>query len=129
MGILDGFELVEPISGAPTMTVTKNGVSFNKTTLEKLGCPEYVQVLIDKIGKRIAIVPCLHRDKGSRPFYKPGKETSNGVRWNNYDLKSTIETMMGWNLMMCSWKVTGVYSEEVHALLFNLVDAEDSTRS
>jgi hypothetical protein len=129
MGLLDGFEVIDTITGSPTMSITKNGISFNKTTLEKLACPEYVRALIDKTNKKIAIVPCGKTDRGSRSFYKVGKDTSNGARWNNYDLKQTIETLMKWNLEEESWKITGLYSEEDNALIFDLSNAVDNSRT
>lgn len=128
MGMLDGFEVIDAVYGVPSVSITKNGISFNKTTLEKLNCPEYAKALIDKQGKRIAIVPCGEAEKGARIFFKNGRDTSNGVRWNNYDLRTTVERMMGWNLADGGWKIAGLYSEEDDALIFDLKEAEGLNR-
>lgn len=123
MGKLDDFVLVEAISGIPTVAMTKNGISFNKTTIEKLNRPEYVKVLIDRKGNRIAITPCDKNDRGARSFYKEGRDTANGVRWNNFDLKSIIQSMMRWNFEDKGRKAEGFYSDEDNALIFDLREA------
>lgn len=128
MGFFDDFELLDPVNGIPSMSITKHGVSFNKSALEKLGCPENVKALLDKKGKRFAIISCEKEDRGARKFCKKGRDISNGVRWNNYDLKITLETLMGWNLAEQSWKSIGSYSEDERALIFDLLAVEDISR-
>lgn len=128
MSMLDGFEIIDTVSGVPSVSITKNGVSFNKSTIEKLHCPEYVVSLLDRTGCRFAIVPCSPNDRGARSFYKKDKELSYGVRWNNYDLRSTLETLMEWNLNNCGWKIAGTYSEADDALIFDLRNAEPLSR-
>lgn len=128
MSLLEAFEVVDAVTGMPTVSITKNGIAFNKTVLEKMGCPEYVRAMIDKPGKRIAIAPCEKEDRGSRAFYKRGRNTANGVRWNNFDLRTTIETMMGWALADQGWKASGFYSEEDNAIIFDLNSAEPLSR-
>jgi hypothetical protein len=124
MGLLDSFEVLENVTGAPYLSITKNGVSFNKCVLEKMGCPQYVKALIDRDGKRMAIVACDGKDRASRAFYKDGRDTSYGVRWNNYDLKQTIENMMGWDLLDGSWKVFGEFFRDDCAMIFDFMQAE-----
>lgn len=128
MGLLDDFKIVDVINGAPTMSITRNGVSFNKTTIEKLAFPENVILLIDEPSKRLAITPCDKTQRGARAFFKPGRDSASGVRWNNYDLKSTIENMMSWDLSTQAWRVTGLFSAEDNALIFDLSQAEDNSK-
>ena len=128
MGLLDDFELVDSVSGIPSVSITKNGISFNKSTIEKLHCPEHVKLYLDRIGKRFAIVPCNKGDNGYRAFYRKEKDTANGVRWNNYDLRTTIAGLTGWNLEEHGWKICGLYSEEDNALIFDLNKAEPLSR-
>lgn len=128
MSLLDGFEVIETVTGIPTMSITRNGITFNKTVLEKLSRPEFAKAMIDKQGKQMAIVPCDKDDRGCRTFYKNGREIANGVRWNNHDLKATLETLMGWNLESQGWKSTGVYLENENAMLFDLKEVEPLKR-
>lgn len=124
MGLLDGFKVIDAVTGVPSVSITKNGIAFNKTVVEKMGCPSYVCAMIDKENKRFAIVPCEKDAKGHRAFYKKGRSTSYGVRWNNADLRMTIEMLMDWNLEESSWKVVGTYYEEENVLMFDLKEAE-----
>lgn len=124
MSLLDGFELLETITGVPSMSISKNGVSFNRAAIEKLGCPRYVLTLIDKQGCRFAIVECSKNDRGARDFVKTERNISNGVRWNNHDLRATLEALMGWNLSADSWKVEGKFSDQDRALIFDLYESE-----
>lgn len=124
MGLLDNFEIVDAITGTPNISITRSGIAFSKAAIEKLKCPEFVSVLIDKSGKRIAIQTCNKNDRGARSFYKAGRDTAKGVRWNNYDLKTILEQMMNWNLEESGWKISGEYSDEDNALIFDLNNAE-----
>ena len=124
MGVWDGFEIFETVKGTPSMSVTKNGVAFNKTVVEKMHAPQYALPLIDRENKRFAVVACAGDERGAREFFKPGRELSYGARWNNHDLRSTIEGMMGWNLEANGWKAHGVYSEGKNGYIFDLSKAE-----
>ena len=122
--MLEGFEPLRLVTGIPTMSITKNGVSFNKTSIEKLGCPPYVIPMIDRQGNRFAIVARDERDDDTRKFHQEGRDTSNGIRWNNNDLVATFENMMGWKIAYMGMKVMGKYSENDKAIIFNLESAE-----
>lgn len=124
MSRLDGFEIINTVIGITNVSITKSGIAFSKASIEKLDCPEFVVALVDKQGKRIAIKPCAKGDKGARSFFKQGRDVSKGVRWNNFDLQTMIERMMNWNLEECGWKITGDYSDEDNALIFDLTKAE-----
>ena len=118
--MLEGFEVLSPVVGAPAMSVTDAGISFNKTAVEKLELAEFVKVLINRSANQIAIVPCSEEDDGSRSFLKKGRESKNGVRWNNYDLKSEISQLMNWDLKNSGKKIKGDYLKAENALLFDL---------
>lgn len=121
--MLEGFEPIKLVAGTPTMSVTKNGVSFNKTTVEKLDCPPYVIPMIDRIRRRFAIVARDYEGSDAKKFYQNGRDTSNGVRWNNNDLIATFDSMMGWNIDQTGMKVKGVYLEDDRAIIFDLNEA------
>lgn len=121
--MLEGFEPIKLVTGTPTMSVTKNGVAFNKTAVEKLGCPPFAIPMIDRAGSRFAIVARDYEENDTKRFYQKGRDTSNGVRWNNNDLIATFESMMGWNIEQMGVKVKGVYSEIDRAIIFDLHEA------
>lgn len=122
--MLDGFETIKLVTGTPTMSVTKNGVSFNKTAIEKLGKPSYVIPMLDRIRNRFAIVGVDYEVEDARKFYQSGRDTSQGVRWNNNDLISTLEAITAWNTTKTGMKVKGRYDEDDRAIIFNLDEAE-----
>ncbi|KFI86722.1 MULTISPECIES: hypothetical protein [Bifidobacterium] len=128
MGLLDSFDVVPFVTGVSSMSVTKDGVSFNKTAIEKLGSPEYVQVLIDKANHRLAIVPCETGDEGARPFLRKGRTARAGVRWNNTDLKESIQGLTKWDLEQAGHKITGQFFPDDHAMVFDLDDSAEIGR-
>ncbi|NMM97250.1 hypothetical protein [Bifidobacterium olomucense] len=122
MGLLDSFEIMPYVTGVPSLSVTKDGVNFNKTVVEKLGSPAYVRVLVDKPSLRLAVVPCDEYAQGARPFLRDGRSARAGVRWNNTDLKDSIQTLAGWNLEEKGCKVAGQFYPEDNAMVFDLKD-------
>lgn len=125
MSILDGYRIVENVTGVPTMSVTKNGVAFNKSTLEKLRRADYVLALLNDQERKFMIITCNADEDEARRFYK-GRKVSDGVRWNNRDLLDTLERVTGWDLEKIGWKIKGEFAEEGsrRAIIFNLFEAE-----
>lgn len=118
--MLEGFEILSPVAGAPTLSVNKTGLSFNKATVEKLQNPSYVQFLVNRLTRQIALVPCLENDEGSRSFLKDGRSSKNGVRWNNCNLKTELSNLMNWDLDVEGKKIEGKYISKERALVFDL---------
>ena len=118
--MLDGFETLTPIVGAPTMSVTEIGLSFNKSAVEKMGKAQYAKIMINRTTQQIALVRCNEEDEGARGFLKRGRDPRMGVRWNNYDLKSEISQLMNWDLSMEGKKIKGNYKKDDTALIFDL---------
>ena len=61
MDMIDIFEGFKPFNfeeGIPYVSVTKNGVTFNKAVIMKLDYPEYIQLLINENTKQIVVLPC-----------------------------------------------------------------------
>lgn len=118
-----GFTRYTAITGLPSMSVTKNGVSFNQAAVLRMGKPHFVRLYIDAEGMRFAIEACEQPEDGTLPFYRGG-DISKGVRWNNSDLKSTLERLMGWSTNKVGFKVRGTFHEEPSpALEFGLAEA------
>lgn len=122
MGLLDSFEVMPYVTGVSNMSITKDGVNFNKTTVEKLGSPSYVLVLIDKSNLKLAVTPCDEHRQGARPFLREGRSARTGVRWNNTDLKESIQTLTGWDLEASGRKVVGRFYPEDNVMIFDLTE-------
>ena len=125
MGMLDGFEKVILFTGIPYVSVTRNGITFNKPTIIKLGSPSHVELLINKREKQIAIRVCDGSDDAAAAFYKnKGKKVMN-VRWNNKDLLTTLSNMMGWDLDATDgYRIDGKYYENENAMIYDLKEAK-----
>ena len=109
--------------GLPTLSVTKNGLTFSKGTVIKMNYPEYAVLLIDKSGKRLAVKACRKEDNNAASFCSAEKKEKNdvlSVRWNSKDLLNTVASMMGWDLKLEAYKIEGQFIEEENAVLFDL---------
>ncbi|WP_346674654.1 hypothetical protein [Enorma phocaeensis] len=125
--MLTGFEPLTIASGGMRMTVTRNGVSFSKGAVEKLHGTGYVQPMIDRAGKRFAIVACGEDAENAKKFFRGG-DISNGVRWNERDLITTFSVLVGKDLENEGVTVDGVYLEEDDALIFDFNNAHASRK-
>lgn len=124
MSLLQGFEPIKRVKGVPTVTISKDGVAFTTAVLEKLGKPSYVVPMIDRIGKRFAIVASEWETDDTRTFYKEGRKSSYGIRWSDRDLRSTLSEMMGWDLSVCGYRAEGAYDYDENAFVFDLKRAK-----
>lgn len=121
--MLQGFTAFNFSEGVPYVSVTSNGVTFNKSTVMKLNYPEHVLLLIDEEGKRIAVQVCDAETPNAASFFKPGKSKAVSVRWNGRDLINTLADMMGWDLRFCGYRAEGALLKEDRAVLFDLCNA------
>lgn len=124
MSILDGFTAFNFDEGTPYVSITKNGVTFNKGVVMKLKCPSRVLLLINEKAKQIALQACGQDEANSTGFYNGDKKSNvMSVRWNGRDLLNTIQNMMSWDLSLESYRVLGtLYSDEA-VMLFDLTKA------
>ena len=125
MALLDRFKPFNFNEGVPYVSITSNGMTFNKSVVMKLGYPTHVLLLIDEEAKQIAVKRCDETDPNAAMFYKPKKSNVISVRWNGRDLLNTIEEMMGWNLAKMGFKVDGLLIREEDAMLFDLTKAAE----
>ena len=124
MGVLEGFEPIKRVKGIPTVTISKDGVAFTSAVIEKMGRPPYVIPMIDRIGKRFAIVASEVETDDTRPFYNEGRKPSYGKRWSDRDLRATLTDMMGWDVGVRGYRVEGAYGFEENAFVFDLKHAK-----
>ena len=125
MSIFEGFTTFDFTEGVPYVSVTKNGVSFNKSVIMKLNYPTHVQLLINAVTKQIAIKACLPTENKAQAFYNAEKKSNVlSVRWNAKDLLNTISDITGWNYEVESYRIEGVLIPDEKAMLFDFNNAE-----
>ena len=125
MSIFDDFTTFNFSEGVPYVSITKNGLTFNKAVIMKLGYPRFVNLLISKERQMIAIRACHENDPSRAAFYNADKSSNIlSVRWNHKDLLNTISSITGWILEEESFRVDGELIEEERAMLFNLAAAK-----
>lgn len=125
MSALEGFTSFNFNEGVAYASITKNGVTFNKAVVMKLGYPQYVVLLINEASQQIAIQCCDESTPNHTAFYKQEKSKNViSVRWNGKDLLNTISEMMGWNLEQNSYRINGSLLKEESAMLFDLKSAD-----
>ncbi len=126
MSLLENFKAFNFNEGVPYVSVTSNGMTFNKSVIMKLGYPEHVLLLIDEETKRIAVQPCTQETPNAALFYnKEKKSNALSVRWNGRDLLNTIQDLMNWDLSQCGYRIDGVLLKEEQAMLFDLTHASE----
>jgi len=125
--MLHGFETIKLTKGLPSISITRNGLTFNKTAVVKLGEPEYVVLMKNEPDKLIAVQACKEDELDKTPFLIRKRNKNLSVRWNNRDLISTIAKMMHWNLSGVSkgYRINGDYISEERAMIFDLKEAEE----
>jgi len=121
--MLEGFEPIELMTGSPVLSVTNNGISFNKNVINKMGRPDYIRFMINTNSKQLAIQKVDENIAASVPFIRKNVDNKNGIRYNNRDLENTIATLMDWDLSTKTYRVDGVYQEDDAAMIFNLTTA------
>lgn len=94
--MLEGFKPYYMAAGAPSITFTKNGVGISKAAVAKLNNPQYVRILFDGPGRRMAIQVCDEHEPAAIEFARDSK--AEGIRWNTRDLSATIKKMTGWSV-------------------------------
>lgn len=125
MSMLSGFKPFNFNEGVPYVSVTTNGVTFNKSVVMKLDYPAHVVLLIDEEGKRIAIQACSENAENATQFYKAKKNDIISVRWNGKDLLNTLQAITGWNLNKNAFRIEGTLLKSERAMLFDLAKATE----
>lgn len=120
---LSNFKAFDFNEGVPYISITSNGVTFNKSVIMKMKYPAYVKLLINESEKKIAIRACEEFDEKSVQFYKEKASGVLSVRWNAKDLINTIARICDWDLNQLSYKVNGMLVPDMNLMLFDLNDA------
>lgn len=111
----------------PKISITENGITFNKGCLQKLENPEYVSILFNYDDKQMALVKSCKEQKSDYRvgFYKKGlAREMTCVRLNQENLIKQVEYMMNWELRKDAFRCDGVYIESDKAIIFSLSEAK-----
>lgn len=90
---LTGFVVFDFSEGVPYFTVTPYGVTFNKSTVLKLGLPAYVRVLINEKTKQVALQACEKTDPQAVRFYRQNKRKVLMIRFSSHSLLKTFKDL------------------------------------
>lgn len=123
LNMLEGFKPISLTVGLPYVSITSNGVTFNKTSIVKLGCPSHVILMINEDNKQIAIQSCNETDENATQFLKNNDKNFITVRWNNKDLLNTLSKLIGWDLSKFNYRIDGDYLSNENAMIFDLKKA------
>ena len=125
MSFFEGFTTFNFNEGVPFVSITRNGVTFNKGVILKMESPKNVVLLLNATSQQIAIQACPEGTPKSVSFYNDEKKSNvQSVRWNGKDLLNTITTITGWDLSKGGYKVEGHLIPEEKAMLFDLNQAK-----
>jgi len=125
--LLDGFVPFNFAEGVPYVSITKNGVTFNKGVIMKLQFPHYVRLLINTTAKQVALQACTEGMENAVPFCSEDKKDSKvlSIRWNGKDLLNTLSDMMSWNLNASAYRIDGKLIQTDNAILFDFAEAKE----
>ena len=62
---LSNFKTFDFSEGVPYISITSNGITFNKSVIMKMKYPAYVKLLINETEKQIAVQACGEHDDKS----------------------------------------------------------------
>lgn len=122
--MLKGFKLIQVYGNASesAMTITGKYFKFNADTAIELGNPNYINMMIDTDGKRIAIVKSDEKAEAAVKFSSPTKEKKNVINVAFKAAHAAVRNLMGWN-DDTSYRVIGVSVPEENAIIYNLTQA------
>lgn len=123
---MDGYKPFTFGNIGPSVSITKNGLTFNKAAVDKLGSPQYAQLLINENEKKLAVKKTSASDPLAVPFSASIKKGSSSVRWNSKELLRAISSMTRWDLQpksCASYKIFATYDRAEGALIIDLTTA------
>ncbi|MDY6302901.1 MAG: hypothetical protein SPL32_01275 [Succiniclasticum sp.] len=121
---LSNFKPFNFQEGVPYLSVTENGVTFNKAVTLKMQKPEYVLFLIDRQEKMVALKACDEKTPNAVKFFNTNRNnTILSVRWNSRDLLNTLSQLMDWDLSKGGYRIPGTFYQEDNVILFDLKES------
>lgn len=123
MADLKNFSVLSFGSTGPLVSITKNGVTFNKAAVDRMGGTQYVLLLLDETSKQFAIQKCSQNTPQAMPFVAAIKPGAPSVRWGSKEFLRILKRLTGWSLDDDSskgYKVPGEYQRSENAMIFDL---------
>lgn len=101
----------------PSVTIRLDSITFNTACIDGLEDTVYIQLLISRNQKRIAIRRCNENDKDALRWCieKPDKRKSRKI--TSKDFSKMVYDMMGWDIH-CRYKFTGYQIEYRGTILY-----------
>ena len=121
--MLEGFIEVPILQGSSFLSVTSNGLNFNKNVVKHMRQAESIKLFCNSSKKQLAIKKCDTNAENSIPFYRDAKSLKTGVRFNNREVQQMIATMMDWNLSEYNYRADGFLADDGETMIFNLNSA------
>lgn len=121
--MLNGFTKIPILQGNSFVSITNSGINFNGNVVFHMQKTRYITFLLNANNQQIAIQECDDKEEGKILFLRDGANWKNGVRINNRELQQMIARMMGWDLDKYIYRADGIYSDDDHAMIFDLKSA------
>ena len=127
--MLKNFEVIEikkvvkPKEAPLNIIVEPKRIRFVKAITETLGYPPYVRFLANTKGQQFAIQIGRGNESNTYKFSKPKEKQKTAILIQNEILMSVVWDMMPEWDRETKYIITGTYSKEDKAIIFNLKDA------
>lgn len=94
----------------PYLSVTENGVTFNKAVTLKMKKLEYILFLIDRQKKRWLCKHVMKKTPNAVKFFNENRNNAIlSVRWNSRNLLNTLSQPMDWDLSKVDYRIPGTF--------------------
>ena len=124
--MLENFEVieikkvVEPKEAPLNIIVEPKRIRFVKAVTETLGYPPYVRFLANTKGQQFAVQIGRGNESNTYKFSKPKEKQKSAILIQNEIMMAVVWDMMPeWN-RETKYIITGTYSKEDKAIIFNL---------
>lgn len=116
--MFEKYDVYKITVGTPTITVSKNGVGFNKQAIVKLGYSNYIRILINREENKVAILASEDKTDDSHEFCLNKVKPIN-IRLNYKDFTSTLYALTKKSISARGFRVEGEYLAEYKAVVFD----------
>lgn len=124
MSLFDSFKTVNVSASTPSFSITRNGITFNKSVLDILNLPDHVVVLLSEETKQMAIKKADINQQNAQAFLHGKQLGATNVRWNYKNFTLSLSKMMNWDLdKVKGYTIPGQYIASETAILFDFTKA------
>lgn len=132
--MLENFEVIEikkvvtPKENPLNIIIEPKRVRFVKAVIEALGFPPFVKYLMNANGQQFAVQIGRGNEGNTVKFSKPKEEQKTAIVYQNEVLISLVRGMMPEWDADTKYIVTGTYSKEDKAVIFDLKHGQPYSR-